>query len=128
MGLDNIPVPKPCEYRGYAVYKIINNERRIDCEKTNCPYKTLPHTIGIFGTYCWLRGGVYNDIVTAATKYKYSLYNELRLDELKEIYDMLRQYTPTEVDSGYYEELLVYLETLIADMDGCKDFKLIAWY
>ena len=127
MGLDNIPQPYPCEIKGCAVY---TEDGKIDCEKTDCPYKKIKHVIGIFGTYCWLRGKVYDHMVVEATNGKYTLYSDLTADELKEILEAVKKnYKPVdELDAEWKNQLIEYLEQLLSDVGDRKDFKLVAWY
>lgn len=143
MGLDNYPDPEPCIVLEKAgKLKIVRNERgQILCEQTNCPFNKLSHIIGIFGTYCWIRGKVYNYIVEEVTNDKYSLYDDLTKEELVEILKAIKDAYNIEdtrieylVERLKYErdsersrviELAMYLEVLtsIDEWDG----KLVAW-
>ena len=126
MGLDNIPEPRPCVIRGYAVR---DSEGRIDCEKTNCPFKMVKHGIGIFATYCWIRGGLYDHVLGPATDYEYSFYDELTLDDLKIIMEKVRGYKPIDdFDAELKEHLVEYLETLLKEVGDYKEFKLVPWW
>ena len=78
MGLDNYPDPPPCLVMEKAGrLKVARTpDGRIDCGKTACPFKSIPHVVGgVFGTYCWLRGKVYDDLVEELTGF--SLYEDL---------------------------------------------------
>jgi len=126
MGLDNIPEPYPCVIKGYAKY---TDDGRIDCDKTNCPFKNIKHTIGIFGTYCWLRGKVYNRIVVNATNEKYSLYEPLTVRELKEILEAVKNYRAgNNYEEELRQELVAYLEVLLGEVGDHKDFILKPWF
>jgi len=137
MGLDNIPRPYPCVANRYAMFTA---DRRIDCDATRCPFMPLKHIVGILGTYCWLRGKVYNRVVHAATNGRHSLYNDLGLAELREILEAVKGWQPGEEDrredpevEERRRELVQYLETLIAEVERMpeevrEEFELYAWY
>ena len=134
MGLDNVPCSRPCKVLGYAV---LTQDGRIDCERTPCPFKGVKHIIGFLGSYCWLRGRVYDHIVYEATNGRYSLYNDLTLEDLKEIMRAVKKYCATsELDDNDRErcgELVPYLELLISEVEKFpeeqkKQFRLKAWW
>ena len=126
MGLDNIPVPRPCIVRKYA---LVDGEGKVLCSLVNCPYKYVPHVIGVIGTWCWLRGDEYEHIVDEATYGMYTLYQELTAEDLKKILEMIRYYKPSnQYDDERKYELIRYLETLLNDVENNKEFKLVPWW
>jgi len=136
LGLDNYPVPPPCLAMEKAGKLKVERtpDGRIDCEKTQCPFKSIPHIMGgVFGTYCWLRGKVYNSIVEELTGF--SLYEDLNRDQLEE---MLRRLSEPEGEvkveiavlldderERLRIDLVRYLKTLI---ETGWNGKLVAWY
>ncbi|OYT46577.1 hypothetical protein B6U84_00050 [Candidatus Bathyarchaeota archaeon ex4484_40] len=135
MGLDNIPKPPPCLVLEKAGKLKVERaaDGKIDCGKTACPFKHVPHIIGILGTYCWLRGGAYEDLVEELTEF--DLYTDLNREQLEEMLKQLREpecEVKVEIAAlldGEKErlrvELIRYLETLLST--GWNG-KLIAWY
>jgi len=145
MGLDNIPKPLPCKVleKSGKLKVVRTKDGKIDCDKTNCPFKPLRHYLGLFAAYCWIRGKAYNKIVEKNTKY--SLYNDLTRKELENILKTLKEvyefndktkrivFELTEADELRDEDerllafhLIEYLETLLSIKEW--DGELIAWY
>ena len=134
MGLDNYPDPLPCVVMEKAgKLKIVRTpDGKVDCGKTMCPFKHVPHIIGIFGTYCWLRGNAYNDLVEELTEF--NLYTDLNREQLEEMLKQLRKpdgEVKVEIAvllDGEKErlrvELVRYLKTLLST--GWNG-KLVAW-
>ena len=132
MGLDNYPDPPPCLVMEKAGrLKIARTpDGRIDCEKTQCPFKSIPHIMGgVFGTYCWLRGKVYDDLVEELTGF--SLYEDLSRRDLEAVLQRLLEPegnigTIALLDDDERRvDLIRYLKALLSSgWDG----KLVAWY
>ena len=132
MGLDNYPDPPPCLVMEKAgrLKVVRTSDGKIDCNRTACPFKSIPHVVGgVFGTYCWLRGKAYSDLVEELTGF--TLYEDLSKRELEAV---LQHLLEPEGDIGTIAlldddkrrvELIRYLETLLSTgWDG----KLVAWY
>jgi|GEM_PF-4403620 len=127
MGLDNIPQPYPCELMGIAVKDAWD---RIMCEKTNCPFKKVRHTIGMLGTDCWLRGKVYEPIVSFLG---FTLYEDLTVDDLKKILEALKKEKNSlydKFDEREVNQLITYFETLLGidKWVNNEDSEFVAWW
>jgi len=137
MGLDNYPEPYPCKVlESKGELKIAYTEdRKIICEETNCPFKqNFSWIIGIFGTYCWIRGKVYEKYVENLGDF--SLYEDMDRERLEELHSKLTEVYGSGNDEekiaaslkgeGEVFDLIRYLETLLS-IDGW-DGELKAWY
>ena len=132
MGLDNYPDPPPCLVleKGGKLKVARTPDGRIDCGKTACPFKSIPHVVGgVFGTYCWLRGKVYDDLVEELTGF--SLYEDLSRRDLEAVLQRLLEPegnigTIALLDDDERRvDLIRYLKALLSSgWDG----KLVAWY
>ena len=126
MGLDNIPQPYPCLILEKAgKLKVVRDEEgRILCHKTSCPFRDFKeYYIGILGTFCWLRGKIFDDVVFEVTEY--TLYDELTRKDIENILKILKErkgeWKEYEAEINY---LIKYFETLLnTGWDG----KLIPW-
>ena len=139
MGLDNYPKPYPCVVLEKAgKLKVVRAKNGIiDCDATNCPFKRLKKIIGLFGTYCWIRGKVYEQYVEELCN-GYTLYEDMDRTTLENLLEELKShYGNVEADEeaianalhgvslGAFD-LIKYLETLLSikEWDGV----LVAWY
>jgi hypothetical protein len=139
MGLDNYPEPYPCKVlESKGELKIAYTEdRKIICEETNCPFRqNFSWIIGFFGTYCWIRGKVYEKYVENLNS-DFSLYEDMDRERLEELYSKLVEvYGPPSDEARIadalkgekpqVEDLIRYLETLLS-IDSW-DGELKAWY
>jgi len=131
MGLDNYPDKLPCKSGKIKVVR--TEDGKIDCLRTECPFKEIGHvTGGVTGTFCWLRGGVYDDIVRWATSEENTLYEPLERKEVEEILKLLRskkaeftEKNPSPQLREDHEALIKYFETLLS-FENWKT--LIAWW
>ena len=131
MGLDNYPDPPSCLVLEKAgKLKVARTpDGRIDCDKTECPIKSIPHVMGgVLGTYCRLRGKVYNNLVEELTGF--SLYEDLSRRDLETIPQRLLKPegiigTIALLGDERRVGLIRYLKALLSTgWDG----KLVAWY
>lgn len=106
----------------------------IDCDATNCPFKSIMKVIGVFATDCWIRGKVFDRYVYECCEE--TLYEDKTREELEYILRSLKEHygdSPPEERSikDIYEHarwwfLIKYLETLLSieEWDG----RLVAWF
>jgi len=130
LGLDNYPDPLPCLVMEKAgKLKVTRRpDGKIDCDKTLCPFRAVPHIVGLFGNRCWLQGKVYSDLVERLTGF--SLYKDLDRRDLETILQRLSEPEGTiEIialleDDERRIDLVRYFKTLLSTgWDG----KLVAW-
>jgi len=137
MGLDNFPDPLPCEVlEKQGLLTLVRKDSKIDCERTNCPFKKVRVVRGIFGTYCWIRGKYYENIIESIDS-SFSFYRNNPRKELERLLMVLELKYDTSLENRVagsllnkeeenIYDLIDYLKTLlgIPDWNGV----LVAWF